>query len=221
EVADVPGEPVVHLVGQLVAGDVDLLGVDHDDVVAGVDVRGVDRLVLAAQAARELGAQAAPRLAGGVDDVPVALDGLGPGGESLHDGTLGSRAAVELIPAPRGAAELRLAMSSADRKRRKDRAPDGVSQVVAPARPEPSRPPAGAAAGRGREWRRGRAGRPPVAVHHFPNAPSAPRATMSTTRLQHPLDHVLDQAQRALETVFGSPPAARGNPAGDTPEVEL
>jgi len=44
---------------------------------------------------------------------------------------------------------------------------------------------------------------------------------MSTTRLQHPLDHVLDQAQRALETVFGSPPAARDNPAGDTPEVEL
>src|SRR5690606_26214687 len=112
-------------------------------------------------------------------------------------------------------------MSIAERKRRNDTGPDGVSQVVAPSRPEPGRPPAGAAAGRGREWRRGRTGRPPVAVHHLPNAPSAPRATMSTTRLQHPLDHVLDQAQRALETVFGSPPAARGNPAGDTPEVEL
>ncbi|GAA3931819.1 2-polyprenyl-3-methyl-6-methoxy-1,4-benzoquinone monooxygenase [Luteimonas lutimaris] len=44
---------------------------------------------------------------------------------------------------------------------------------------------------------------------------------MATPRLKHPLDHVLDQAQRALETVFGSPPAARGNPAGDTPEVAL
>src|SRR3546814_14031316 len=83
EIADVPGEAVVHLVGQLVAGDVDLLGVDHDDVVAGVDVRGVDRLVLAAQAMREFGAEAAEGLAGGVDDVPVALDGLGLGGEGF------------------------------------------------------------------------------------------------------------------------------------------
>src|SRR3546814_2171091 len=31
EIADVPGEAVVHLVGQLVAGDVDLLGVDRSE----------------------------------------------------------------------------------------------------------------------------------------------------------------------------------------------
>jgi hypothetical protein len=85
EVADVPGEAVVHLVLQLVAGDVDLLGVDHDDVVAGVHVRGVDRLVLAAQARGDLRAQAAQGLAAGVDEVPVALDGLILGAEGLHD----------------------------------------------------------------------------------------------------------------------------------------
>src|SRR5690606_18558846 len=44
EVADVAGEAVVLLVGQLVAGDGHLLRVDHDDVVAGVHVRGVDGL---------------------------------------------------------------------------------------------------------------------------------------------------------------------------------
>src|SRR3546814_19825971 len=44
---------------------------------------------------------------------------------------------------------------------------------------------------------------------------------MPTTRLQHPLDRFLDETQRALETVFGNPPAARDNPAGDTPEVAL
>src|SRR3546814_6279979 len=50
----------------------------------------------------------------------------------------------------------------------------------------------------------------------------ADRATaMSTPRLQHPLDRFLDETQRALETVFGNPPAARDNPAGDTPEVAL
>src|SRR3546814_13736469 len=50
----------------------------------------------------------------------------------------------------------------------------------------------------------------------------ADRATaMSTPRQQHPLDRFLDETQRALETVFGNPPAARDNPAGDTPEVAL
>ena len=39
EVADVAGEAVVLLVGQLVAGHGDLLGVDHHQVVAGIDVR--------------------------------------------------------------------------------------------------------------------------------------------------------------------------------------
>jgi len=36
-----------------------------------------------------------------------------------------------------------------------------------------------------------------------------------------PLDHVLLEAQRALETVFGNPAALRANPAGKTPEVPL
>src|SRR3546814_16355796 len=50
----------------------------------------------------------------------------------------------------------------------------------------------------------------------------ADRATaMSTPRLQHPLDRFLDEPQRALETVFGNPPAARANQAGDTTEVAL
>jgi hypothetical protein len=52
DAAGVAGVAVVHLVLSLVAGHAQLLGVDHDDVVAGVDVRGVDGLVLAAQAAR-------------------------------------------------------------------------------------------------------------------------------------------------------------------------
>src|SRR4029078_10494362 len=40
---------VVHLLVKLVAGDLDLLRVDDDDEIAGVDVRGVFRLALAAQ----------------------------------------------------------------------------------------------------------------------------------------------------------------------------
>jgi ubiquinone biosynthesis monooxygenase Coq7 len=44
---------------------------------------------------------------------------------------------------------------------------------------------------------------------------------MTATRLHTPLDRLLVESQRALETVFGNPPALRANPAGDTPEVEL
>ncbi len=36
-----------------------------------------------------------------------------------------------------------------------------------------------------------------------------------------PLDRVLSEAQRALETVFGNPPAARANPGASTADVAL
>lgn len=44
---------------------------------------------------------------------------------------------------------------------------------------------------------------------------------MNTARRLTPLDRIIDQGQRALETVFGNPPAARPNPAAGLPEVEL
>jgi 3-demethoxyubiquinol 3-hydroxylase len=45
---------------------------------------------------------------------------------------------------------------------------------------------------------------------------------MSSSRSRFgPLDQVLVETQRALETVFGNPPAARPNPAADTPDVVL
>ena len=61
------------LVG-LAGGQDDLVGVDDDDVVTGVDVGREDRLVLAAQDVGDLGGQAAEHQALGVDDVPGAGD---------------------------------------------------------------------------------------------------------------------------------------------------
>ena len=55
---------VVDLVLGLVAGDAQLVDVDDDDEVAGVHVRRVDRLVLAAQAQRDLAGEAAQHLVG-------------------------------------------------------------------------------------------------------------------------------------------------------------
>lgn len=44
---------------------------------------------------------------------------------------------------------------------------------------------------------------------------------MVATRVITPLDQLLTEAQRALDTVFGNPPASRPNPALDTPDVVL
>ena len=44
---------------------------------------------------------------------------------------------------------------------------------------------------------------------------------MTATRQITPLDHLLTQAQRALDTVFGNPPASRPYPAEATPEVQM
>jgi len=76
QVTDVAGEAMVLLVLQLLAGNSNLVGIDDDQVIAGVNMRGVNRLVLATQAASQLGGKTAQRLAGGVNEVPVALDGL-------------------------------------------------------------------------------------------------------------------------------------------------
>jgi hypothetical protein len=64
----------VHLLVELVAGDVDLLRVDDDDEVARVDMGRVGRLVLAAQGIGDAGGQTAERLPLGIDEVPAASD---------------------------------------------------------------------------------------------------------------------------------------------------
>ena len=48
--------------------------------------------------------------------------------------------------------------------------------------------------------------------------PAPPKAA---PRRLDPLDRLLVEAQRALDTVLGQPMASRANPAGDTPELEL
>jgi len=84
QVADVTGVVVVHLVLKLSSRDVDFLGVDYNDVVAGVHVGSKDRLMLAAQTVRYLGSQATERLVSGVDHVPVALYSLIICGNRFH-----------------------------------------------------------------------------------------------------------------------------------------
>ena len=84
DAARITAVPVIELVVGLVAGDANLVDVRHDDEIARVHVRRVDRLVLAAQAQRDPGREPAEHLVGCVDDVPGARDVAGPGREGFH-----------------------------------------------------------------------------------------------------------------------------------------
>jgi hypothetical protein len=68
------GVVVVHLALGLAAGDPDLRRVDHDDEIAGVHVRRVFGLMLAAQARGDLDREATQHLVLSVDDDPAVLD---------------------------------------------------------------------------------------------------------------------------------------------------
>ena len=68
--ADPAGVEHVGLVLFLGAGEADLVGVDHDDVVTGVDVGGVGGLVTAAENIGDLDGNTAQDLILGVDDIP-------------------------------------------------------------------------------------------------------------------------------------------------------
>ena len=74
EPARIAGVPVVHLLVELLARDLDLLRVHDHDEVARVGMRGVLGLPLATQSVRDGCREPAESLPVGVDDVPVAGD---------------------------------------------------------------------------------------------------------------------------------------------------
>ena len=74
--AGIAGVALVDLVGLFLAAEDNLLGVDDDDIVAAVDVRGVARLGLAAQDVGNAGSQATYGLSLSVNEDPFLLDGL-------------------------------------------------------------------------------------------------------------------------------------------------
>src|SRR6266487_2846647 len=84
QAAGIARVPVVHLVVELLARDRDLLGVDDDDEVAGVDVRGVLRLVLAAQRVGDARRETPEGLPLRVNEAPLALDLAGFCVPGLH-----------------------------------------------------------------------------------------------------------------------------------------
>src|SRR5581483_170825 len=84
EPARIAGVAVVPLLVELVARDLDLLRVHHDDEVTRVDVRRELRLALAAERVGDLRRETAESLPLGVDEIPLALDLSGLGAVGLH-----------------------------------------------------------------------------------------------------------------------------------------
>src|ERR1700679_3533585 len=76
------GVAAIELLASLHAGDLDLLGVDDDDVIAHIDIRRVERVQLARENAGGMRSEAAERLAGRVQHKPLALNVLAAGDRS-------------------------------------------------------------------------------------------------------------------------------------------
>ena len=84
DAAGMPGMPPIHFVVCLVAGERNFGGVDDDNIIAGVDMRRIFGLMLAAQPACDLGRQPPEHLILGVNHKPFAFDGVGGGGKCFH-----------------------------------------------------------------------------------------------------------------------------------------
>ena len=74
DAARVAGVAVVDFVGQLVAGELCFLRIDHDDMVTGIDVRSKVRAVLAAQALGDVRSKTSDNDISRVDHDPLILD---------------------------------------------------------------------------------------------------------------------------------------------------
>ena len=82
--ADVTGVAHVLLLGFLFAGEDGFFGVDNDNMVTGIDVVGIDRLVLAAQENGGLFGHTSNDLVVGIKNIPFTFDLFGFGTESFH-----------------------------------------------------------------------------------------------------------------------------------------
>lgn len=70
DTTDIPAVTIVCLVFELVAGELDLISVDDNDPISGVNMRGVHGIVLTTNTCRDNGSESAKHLILGIDDAP-------------------------------------------------------------------------------------------------------------------------------------------------------
>ena len=78
---------VINFVVAFGAGDPHLIGIDYNNIVAGIDVGGIFSLVLAAQTAGNLTGHTAQYFVLGVDHKPLTADGFWFRAICLHGNT--------------------------------------------------------------------------------------------------------------------------------------
>ena len=76
--------PVIFFVFQLFAGQLNLLGINDNDEITGINVRGKDGFMLSAQAMGDLDGKSSQCLALGIDKQPVLLDFVWFGAIAFH-----------------------------------------------------------------------------------------------------------------------------------------
>ena len=76
--------PIEDVVGAFVAGQLDLLGIDDDDIVAAIHMGCEGGLVLAAQPHRDDRGESAQDQAVGIDQQPFLVDVRRFGGKGFH-----------------------------------------------------------------------------------------------------------------------------------------
>ena len=81
----------------LFAGEPHLFRVDHDDEIAGVDMRSEDRFFFAAKKVRGLHGDLAEDLVLGVDNPPLAWDFVGFSGKRFHRERKGTETMGEAV----------------------------------------------------------------------------------------------------------------------------
>jgi len=95
--ADVTGETHEGLLVFLLAGQPHFFGIDDHDEIAGIDVRRVDRLFLAAQQIRGLHGDSTEDLVLGVNDPPFTGDFISFSGKRFHRERKGTETMGEAV----------------------------------------------------------------------------------------------------------------------------
>ena len=78
---DIPGETHIGFLNFFFAPDADFVGIDHDNEISVVNMRGVGWFGFAAQEIGDFDSDMAERLISRIDDPPLAVDSLGFGRE--------------------------------------------------------------------------------------------------------------------------------------------
>ena len=82
---------IVNFIRVLFSSYADFLCIDHDDVIAGIEIRRILGIVFSTQAVCDFRCEPAEYFVGSVDNVPIAFNRIRGGGVGSHAGKSGRK----------------------------------------------------------------------------------------------------------------------------------